>query len=705
MFLSINWLKNTLNIGKIDLKSLNEKLTLSGFEIENINIKNILGRKDKTLDLTTTANRPDVLSVLGICFEIKSLLGIEWKINQDFAKDNFYINSLKLNQSKAEDFPYIDKYLIGVITNVKLKSSPYWMQRRLLGCGIQPKNNLYDIPHYTMLEWGQPFQIYDFDKIKKITNNINPEITIRPAKNQEIFVVEKSIMYTLSETNFLVTADGIPISILGLITREDVHVDNRTKNILLESLIFNTRIFRQSTKKIRIRTYASVFYEKGINFLFFETAYSRIIDLFSVITSTSSFVESKIYFYKTLQKSKSIFLNYQKINQVLGTSHTFDNLNKTNITKFDVHSYLHQLGFKYYESFYRNNVVQIFVPQNRYIDIDEEIDIIEEIGRFHGFNNFVSQIPKMLRVGKLSKIETLKKKLRQCFLNSGFSEIFLYSFSEFDQNNSPKVINPLTLDYKNLKTTLIPGLIDILLLNLNQGNTVIQAFEINRIFKKTKKKEKKILEEEYLAGLFGADFYRLGWETNFSHTNWFEAKGFLEKTFSAMNFYFSFHKNSTPSSLFHPGRTCEIFLKKESIGQFGQIHPKLANEKGISLRVFLFELNLTKLLKISRNKLIYKYKSYSVYPFLNIDVSLLVPKSVSFKEIKTVVLNNKNKFFLSIRIFDIYKGFDNSEKFYSLGITLSFKDYNKTLKKSDIKSNIKNITSQLENKLNIKIKT
>lgn len=695
MYVSTNWLKAILNLTHVNLIRIKDRLTSSGFEVEETKILKILNQNDIILDLKTITNRPDILSVIGLTNEISSLISINFKkVNLKKANFNFFKTS---NQNKikfSNNFSSTICFIYSTIENIQIEKIQPWLKKRLISSNIIPENNLNDLSKYCLLEWGQPIFLYDLDKIKKLTKSETPKIEIKFAKIGEIFIDSDSVNYKLTEQTLLVFANNIPISIAGSLISKDCNIDCFTKSIMIELSIFDPKVFRNSERSVGIRTIMSGFYEKGINPFLIKPSYNRFLNLLLLFNTDFSFRNTNnfIYFKEFFYIKKIIPVSFKNIQHILGKS----SLNKDNIIKTKVFECLNQMRFDFVLKEY---YCEVIIPLTRYADIEEEIDLIEEISRFIGFDNFESILLKVKQVGKLSKYENLKRKFRQSCLNLGFSEVFNYSLIAQENLNDSVIVNPLLVEYSSLRTNLITQIIKSLEKNITQGNQVLPIFEIGRVFKK--QANSKFLETELICGVFGGTTYKIAWSEKDLILNWFQAKTILENMLLNLQINYIFEKKNIVSEFYNPKNCISIKQNNQEVGVFGSINPKFSSIKGLTNNYFLFEIELTKILK--KNNAIL-YKRYSFYPSLTIDLSLMVPKQIIFSQINLIISNVETTLIDKIKVFDLYEKGNFTNSFYSLGIKIIFKSKYKTLLKTDIDLILLKIQNELKQNLNIDVR-
>ena len=698
MYVSTNWLKVNLAFDQIKLNFIKEKLTLCGFEVEETKISKILNKNDIILDLATTTNRPDILSMAGLCEEIKNLLNIQIKQSKIKKKSFNFFNAFFIEKKNIKNkFSSTISFILWKIENLDIKETQPWIKKRLFSANIIPTNNLNDLANYSMLEWGQPICLYDLDKLKQLTKKNNPEISVRFARSNEIFVDSNLKQYFLTQETLVVVAENIPISIAGSNISQNCFVDDLTKNILVQAGIFDPKIFRKSERSIGLRTHASIFYERGVNKFLAKASLNRFFTLFSLVENNflEKIVFCSCFFAEQKSLTNTISISLENIEKTLGR------IEKKNIesSNLEIFNCLNKLNFKFY---YKNNIIFVVIPLTRIIDIEEEIDLIEEISRFYGFNKFKSILPKYKKIGRLSKYESLKRKFRECFISLGFSEVYNYSLISDNLKNTT-LLNPLTNDYSSLRNNLIAQLIKILEKNINQGNKIFPVFEIGHSFFKDNF-NKSFLENELVCAIFGGNNYRVSWSTQEIQLNWFQARYLLETIFNNLELQVNFSKKISVTDFYHPKNCLTIFYKNQEIGIFGTINPKLCLAKGLPKNCFLVELELTKILKLKTNRKPLYYQAYSIYPSLSSDLSLLIPQKINFSQIINIINKCGKNIIETIELFDVYEKFDKKDEYYSLGLKIIFKSKQKTLLKIEVDEILFNIENDLKNDLNITIR-
>ena len=704
MYTSLDWINELVSLETVQLNDLIDKLTLGGFEVEETLEIEVNRQKKTTLDISATANRADSLSIKGIAKEVTALLNtqsLESSYTQQALKYQEQIEDVLISSKPSINYSTFVAVTIENLTDVTI---PKWLTEKLLCSEIEPSKNLLDFQTYILLETGYPFEFYDLEKLKQNIKTEKFELTLKPATENTVFVANNNLKYNLDSNILVVEANNYPLSIAGIIPNKDVSYTSETKSLLIEASIFNSKKIRQQSRVLGLRTDRSARYEKGLNNSSFIQALIRLISLLKILNPE---LVCKIHTTSQVQQPKlsKIILNYETILEILGPIKNDLNTESTQLQPIQITNYLNRLNFIF--SFNKKNLTWLVeVPISRVDDIEREIDLIEEIGRLHGFNNFITDLPNIYNIGKEDFSYQVRKKLTSCFLNEGFNELMQYSLVNEKASNNIQLINPLITDYSTLRTSLLPKLIQIVGENLKQSNSILEGFEYGHVF--LGDINSTYIEKEVVSGIFGGLKSKREWNDTSITLSWFEAKGKIEELFKKLNISV-YWKNSSLvkyENVLHPYRTAELYLSDESnLGVFGQIHPVVAKKNNISTGLFLFEFNFETLKNEFKQKKLALYQPYSLYPKITKDLSFIVDQKIPFKEIQTTILNHGTEYLKHIELLDEYQGSSIPKHQTSLCIQLTFQSTEKTLVTKEIDEILNNLYTVLETqyKINIRI--
>ena len=700
MYISLSWLDELISLKNININSLIKKLTLGGFEVEEILESIINNKKVIILDITATANRSDSLSIYGIAKETAALLNRTYKINKYSTKSFQVENIFENSQASILNTKYYSLFLGVTAEKITSLTSPNWIKQKLLEACITPFDNLLDFQQYILLETGYPFEFYDLNKIRTSCQSNSFTLSIIKASTSQDFLASNKLKYKLNSNSLIVKANNNVLSIAGIIANSDFQYTSKTTSLLIEGAVFRPKKIRQTSRLIGLRTDRSARYEKGLNSSNFYQAFYRLLYLLKIANKNISY---KLHTFTKIKEEilPDIYLKYKNVIEILGPIINSPNDSKNNIEPRQITNYLTRLDFKF--SIDKTNLIwNVKIPKSRIDDITREIDLIEEIGRLHGFNNFITSLPKINKVGQEDFSYKIRKRFIQCFLNEGLNELLHYSLVKNNDFSTLKIINPLLSDCSGLRITLLPNLLKTVSNNLKQSNLVLEGFEQGRVFSGSTLLNYKEIEQ--VGGIFGGFPIKRKWSDNSSFLSWFEAKGKLENIFNKLNLfiYWKNIKSQSYKNLLHPYCTSKLYLNDGSpIGIFGQVHPLLAKSLNLPFQLYLFELNFEVLKDELKHNKLSLYKYYSLYPKILRDLSFIINKKISFEKLKNEIFLSSPDSLISIKLIDEYQGEFITENNTSLCIQLTFQSLEKTLINKEIEEIVNNIKLMLIQKFGI----
>jgi phenylalanyl-tRNA synthetase beta chain len=694
MRISVEWLNELVDLKTLNFGYLIEKLTLGGFEVEDSFELILNNRKDTIFEVTATANRSDTLSIKGIGKEVAALFNKTYQVcnyTTQFCETEILIKKSlsKINTLYSPKNNCLIFFTIS-IENLVYINSPKWLQQKLIRSGIEPLNNLLDFQNYISLETGYPFEFYDLDKIRLILKNNDFILNLKSEILSQPFQGTNNSQYFPNKKILVLKANDQILSIAGFLVNKIFQYTSDTKSLLIEASIFNSKKIRQTSRILGLRTNRSWRYEKGLNSSYLIESLSRLLYLLKSLNPGIAIkIHTALHYRET--ELDNIPLKYKTISEVLGFTTDLNTIKINKLQPIDISNYLNRLNFSFI--FDQKNLIWLVnVPLERQEDITREIDLIEEIGRMHGFNNFLTVLPKISKIGMEDFTYQIRKKITTCFLNEGFNEIINYPFSNNSKKISIKLFNPLSQDCSVLRSTLIPNLVEIVSENLTQANLNLEAFEYGHVFFESKNLIP--IEIEQVAGIFGAVKIKDKWANNSTVLSWFEAKAKLDNLFNKLNIvvYWRLGLTKMYQNILHQYRSSKLYLSSGLLlGIFGQINPVLATKLNISSELYIFEFNLELLKEEFKYKSLSYYKNYSLYPRIVKDLSFLSLKNITFEEIKRTIFLNAPKFLISIDLLDEYQGKSIPKAMTSLCIQLIFQSTEKTLTTKEIESIIEKI--------------
>ena len=622
---------------------------------------------DEVIDFDLTANRGDLLSILGMANEIAAIydkkvrdIDLSHAENSDDINKNFKV---EVNTENCTIF------LAKRVENVTIKESPDFIKNRLIASGIRPINNVVDISNYVMLETGQPLHYYDAD-------TLNGKIEVRMAKQDEKLTTLDNIERTLKPEDIVISDGEKAIGLAGVMGGLETEITETTKNIIIESAIFEPVKVRKTAKEI-LRSEASSRFEKGLDSNRTYMAIERSCNLLEKYADAT--IVGGLAKYDTTDKEDTkIDITFEKINAVLGLE----------VPQEAVIDVFRRLGFK---SEVNGNNISVSVPKRR-IDIKIKEDLIEEVGRIYGVDNIVGKLPELpVKPGSYNKtVRQIRNKMLDLGLNETLSYILIndkeatkYTSDKFEL---VKLLDPMTEERNTLRYSMIPSLVKIYEYNKDRNQKDICLFEIGKGFHK---KGEEYGENSKLCALMSGEYY-LGIQ-NKAQVDFYIIKGVVEEILDYLGYagrYSFVVKNEIPKD-FHPYQTAEISVNNDIVGIVGKLHPQNFKDG-----VYVFEINLDKLLDKKVGKM--KYKEISKYPSVKKDIAIIVDKDVQSQKIEMAIKRAAGKLLLGSKVFDVYtgKGIEDSKK--SIAYSLEFGAQDRTLTDEEINVAVEKVVSGLE---------
>jgi phenylalanyl-tRNA synthetase beta chain len=663
-------------------------------------VRPLLGLDDVILDVTSTANRADALSMVGIAREIAALTGVPLRLPESIVTlESKQAVDFNLKVSEPQACP---TYIGTVVEGVRIESSPRWLQQRLQALGIRPINNVVDVTNYVLLEWGQPLHAFDRDRLLSISNSPALNIGVRFAKSGETCRTLDGQERTLTEQVLLITAADVPVALAGVMGGEATEVYEGTQNLMLEAAFFDAATIRRSARAQGLRTEASARYERGVNQAELEVACRRALSMIQEFAGGTILVQKTADITSQVSFTRTIELRLDRVNEILGPVTLGEEIGE--LQAEEVERILVALGCAVV-AIADSNAWTVTVPPYRYRDLEREIDLIEEIARVYGYNNFCDTLPEKTEPGFLSLEQAFTRKLRETLRAIGLTEVLHYSLVKPEGERQIVLSNPLFSEYSALRTDLIAGLIDAFQYNLEQGNGPLNAFEIGRIFWS---EEEGLNETESVAGILGGDPTQGKWQRagREQPLNWFEAKGLLESVFIRLGLTVEYQPDRRDRRL-HPGRTASLWLGGNRLGTFGQLHPQLRQERGLPSEVYVFELDMEVLLKgVDRgDNLVPLYHPFSTYPASDRDIAFFVADQVSVAELERTITQVGKGLLESVQLFDEYRGENVPNGQRSLAFRLVYRAGDRTLTDEDIEPIHQKIREMLTEKFRVELRS
>jgi len=678
---------------ELNLSNESERIT----ELSNVKYNTKIGKNYflksnlKVIDISITPNRADCLGVRGIARDLAAAGSGKLKNikKEKLTQKNKQKISVSITKEKNQGCNVFGSCLV---TGVKNIESPNWLKEKIISLGQKPISAIVDVTNYVMFDLNRPLHAYDVDKIDK-------GIIVRNSKKGETFKALDNKDYKL-ENDMCVISDNSGILGLGGIiggTRSGTELD--TKNVLIEAAYFNPRSIRKTSKILNIDTDAKFRFERGIDPLSIEQGLQVAAELIKKICGGEI---SKF----DIQKSENIKINSLKFDPLL-----FQKITGFNIEQKEIIKILTDLGFEIKKE---KKILVLKVPSWR-PDIEQEIDIVEELVRIHGYDQIqIIEPEKSRKKPTLNCKQKLFHFLQRSVASKGFFETITWSFTDskinqlFIENEKEiEIINPISTDLNVLRNSIFSNLIINLNKNLDRGFKDISLFEIGPIFSGSRPGQ----QETVVSGLRSGKISRLSWLEKERLVDVFDVKqdviqSLIEAGFSRNKLYID---NKTPS-YYHPGKSGRVFLnndKEKIVSFFGEIHPNILKkidiktESLVGFEIFLDNIKQTKK-SLNDQKTQYQYSDFQKSER---DFAFVIDKNFQAQELITVISNIDKKLIKSVKIFDVYQGENIPEGKKSIALNVIIQSLEKTLNDDDLDRITQLIISTVESKTGAKIRS
>ena len=670
MKVPLSWIREFVDV-KAGAEEIGTLMGVRGLALEGLEPHG----DDVVMDFDVTANRPDLLSVIGIAREIAAA----YKLPLVYPSKGGHHAEWKPDQSipiTIEDPELCGRY-IGATATVTMGPSPQWLQDRLSVCGVRPISSIVDITNYVMLELGQPMHAFDYDKMR------GGQVIVRRARPGEKMTTLDGKARTLSP-DMLVIADAENAEdIGGVMGGANSEITNRTTRVVFEAAYFAPGQIRATSKALGLKTEASTRFERGMDRTAPPRAIMRALELVEKIgagRATGAITDV----YPKPHQSKIIHLERPRIARLLGMDVPDD----------EVMRILVSLGFQVRRVGDRWDAV---IPSWR-VDMHRQVDLIEEVGRHHGFEHLPTTFPGVEQAPPPSDPRIARdRKIRTALLGMGFSESITFAFIEaaaaapyLDGNPAIAIANPLSEKFTVMRPSLVAGLVDAVSHNRRHGRADVRLFEIGTRFSP-------------LGETRGAGFAWTGiatadhWSGERRAVEFFDMKGVVEQLCALMQVTPAFAEVEVPYLV--SGRAASVAVDGKPIGVFGQLLPAIADARALPAdEVYVGEIDLDLLTEAAPSETL-RTAPLPRYPSVVRDVSILVADTLSAATVRGTIRSAAPGTLIDVREFDRYQGKGVPDGKVSLSFRLTFQSLERTLTDEEVQAAMQKIIEALTREL------
>lgn len=650
-----------------------------------VDVKEVLGLNDVVIDIDLTANRADCFSIIGLAREIAALTGCPLKMPAMDVAEAAGGSAAEMASIKIEAPELCPRFAVRVLKNIKITESPEWMQKRLRACGMRPISNVVDVTNYVMLELGQPMHAYDYDKVAGHT------LVVRRGGEGEKLLTLDEQERTLDPSMIVIGDLDRAVGLGGVMGGFDTEVTGETVNVMLEAASFHGPSIRRTSRSLGLRSEASGRFERGVDTIKTHNALNRaayLLEQMGACETVAGIVEA----YPEEVKPAVIKVTPEVISGRVGIAISKEEMVKT----------LTSLEFDVQEE---GDALVITAPSWRN-DVTCNADISEEIARIHGLDHIESHMPVLgMAQGRQFVVEDVKDSIQDYMVAVGMNEVMSYSFinpSAFDKlqlpaddsrRNAIELLNPITDEFKVMRTTMAPSVLNAAAYNLARQHNKVAIFEVGRVYlpKELPLKEQPT-EKSMLCAVISGKCNDLNWCTCRDNVDFYDMKGVVEGLMAKLmlNDYKLVHY-AVP--YLHPGKSCAVEVDGKIIGWFGELHPLAQEAFGLPQEAYILEMEIEPL--VAAAIAVPKYKHLAKYPSMSRDIAVVVPLEVTNAELEAVIREHAGELLIGVKVFDIYTGKQVAEGCKSMAFNLTYQAADRTLTDAEVDASMKKVIAEV----------
>jgi phenylalanyl-tRNA synthetase beta chain len=688
MKLSTNWIRDFVDL-PVDDRRLAEDLTSVGIAVEAISGSGA----DTVFEMEIGTNRPDAMNHHGVAREAAAIYDLPLKpLSVASSQSSAPSLSAAAFPITVEEPTLCPRFSARVIHGTKIKPSPEKIAHRLQLLDQRPISNAVDATNYVLWEMGKPTHVFDMDSLD------GGQLIIRRARDGEKLKTLDGVERRLTSEDLVVADAKRPVGLAGVMGGYDTMITDNTKNILIESAWWDPLTVRKTARRHGIHTDASHRFERGADFESTVLSCNRVAELI-LSSGGGELVGEAIDVVSRKIDQAPVILRLAEVHRILGG----------NLKTVEIFRILKKLGFDLIPEGQGEAQFEVHIPSWR-LDVEREIDLIEEIARLHGYDKFENTLPAFS--GAVVELPNARADatLRHRALALGYSEAVSLSFishedaEAFSTASVLELENPLSAEASVMRTTMVPGMLDMLAWNLNRDSENVRLFEIGRVYEMH---DDQRVEPDRMclgataaavrAGIPAGEMINLGntklksppkakdgsgGTLSESVAEEFRAfKGDVENLLSAFGYNELTFDRATPE-YFHPGRSARALIDGVAVGQFGQVAESVKTAHKLRQDVFVAELDLEQL--HARGLRTILYKPLAKYPAVERDFSFVFSDEVEFKGMQLAVMGLRIAELREFKPVEIFRGESIEAGKYSILLRVRLQSDEATLRDEQI---------------------
>jgi phenylalanyl-tRNA synthetase beta chain len=654
-------------------------MSVRGFAVEGIEESPSKSGGDAVIDFEVTANRPDCMSIVGIAREVAVAYGLPLlapEVRGAGPADVEVEGGGPANVDIVIENPDLCPRYVGAVADVKVGPSPSWMQARLLACGIRPISNIVDVTNYVLLEMGHPMHAFDMARLN------GAQIRVRTARAGETVQTLDGQQRMLSPDMLVIADAERAVAVAGVMGGADSEVTAATTTIVLESAYFNPLSVRRTSKKLGLKTEASMRFERGADPALPLAAMKKAISLIETIGAGRARGVVVDQHPKRFERH-ILRLRRSRIDAVLGGS----------VPDSDVHRILAGLDFVLRDD---DGGWDVTVPTRR-VDVTREVDLIEEVARHYGFDRLPVTFPAVTSAPPPVDPRIVRtRQLRGVLTAAGFSEAVTFGFTSeaaaapfASEGDLVPIANPLSENFAVLRPSVLPGLIDAVAHNRRREQHDVRLFEIGARFTRSAGERRAVAFA--WTGMAALEH----WSGTGRTVDFFDVKAVAERVGEA--FGVEVHVSASQGGWLSPGRSADVMANGRRLGVIGQLTAALADVHGLPSAdpVYVAEIDLDALEELAAGRST-RVVPLPRYPSVTRDISVLIDERLTAAEIHRTIRDAAPSTLVRVSEFDRYQGKGIPDGKISLSLHLTFRSSDRTLTDSEVQATMDRIITALK---------
>jgi len=687
---SYSWLSE-YSEHKLSPRDLARRLTVSGLEVEGL----VSQDGDWIMDVKVPPNRPDCLSHIGLAREMGNIL-----------KKMVKLPSFRVNDGGGSVSDYISVvvrekrlcplYAGRVVVDVSIRPSPEWLKKRIESVGIRSINNVVDVTNYVLMEYGHPLHAFDLDLLE------GKRIVVRRGKPGETLTTLDGNLRVADENTLLICDEKKPVALAGVMGGSNSEIRAETRQIFLESAYFDPLSIRRTARRLFLATESSYRFERGVDHEGLVPALNRAAYLISEVAG-GKVAHGVVKAFFGRPRTPAIPLSLDYTNRLLGTS----------LNKSEVERCISLPGYKVKSSSKKGSGTAgtgwVVSPPSWRVDLSCQEDLIEEVARLTGYDSIPADMPEVpMSVKESQKSRDFAGEVRALLSHCGCHEVITYSFISSKSLDMLRVAegdklrkvlplrNPLTEEQAVMRTSLIPGLLQAMTVNVRLRNMGVKIFEIGRVFISSGS-ERLPVEKTMLGILMSGPRHAEGWNVPHDDVDYFDIKGVVEDLLEGVGLLSAQFRHSADIPYLHNGTSTRILLDGEEIGVMGMVHDSVMDSLDIKGHSYICEIDCDALSRVPRREV--SYTPISKYPGTVRDLAIIVDESIPAQRAIDSFASIPHELIKDVSLFDLYRGgnIPPGKKSFAFRITFSVRD--RTVTDSEVDKIFEEIMSHLEKDL------